>query len=274
MFNPRIYGQTFTILRNEGKSMYIELTETKHRPFPMPKAPWILTQVWNDMLFLHYQYPSSLIRQFVPQDLELDIYEGKAWISIIPFKVTNMRLRGLPLFPYLHSYLELNVRTYVKYNNIPGIYFFSLDADKLLAVLSANIGLGLPYKKAHMSFFQEDNDFFIKSKRIGSVPSYQFDAHYHRHKMLYEPLPNSLDAWLLERYSMYSIWGSYIVRGDIHHDQWKVSMVNADIINNTLLDFLRDDASYYSSTHMHYSRRKRFLFFPPKIVGKISEYKI
>lgn len=248
--------------------MYFELSETKHRPFPIPNIPWILTQVWNDMLFLHYQVSPALLRPYVPQELELDLFEGKPWISIIPFKVTKMRARGLPHFPYLHTYLELNVRTYVKYKGIPGIYFFSLDADKLLAVLGAQMGLGLPYKKAHMSFQQEGDQFYFSSERIAHNKAYHFDVQYERQRILYEPEPDSLDFWLLERYSMYSFWGDFIIRGDIHHDQWKVSMVHADILTNTMTDFLPERALQFVPSHMHYSRRKRFLFFPPKIVGR------
>ncbi len=250
--------------------MYFELKETKHRPFPMPKAPWMLTQVWNDMLFLHYQIPPTLLRPYVPKEFEIDLFEGKAWISIIPFKITKMRARGLPYFPYLHNYLELNVRTYVKYKEVPGIYFFSLDADKLLVVLGAQLGLGLPYKKAHMSFHQEEDQFLFQSSREGSKQNYKLDVHYERTTILYEPLPDSLDFWLLERYSMFSIFGNLIIRGDIHHDQWKVSMVHADIFTNTMLNFLRDEPFNQSPSHMHYSRRKRFLFFPPKVVGRIK----
>jgi uncharacterized protein YqjF (DUF2071 family) len=252
--------------------MYFELNETKHRPFPLPKSPWILTQVWNDMLFLHYQIDPTLLRSYVPEELEIDLYEGKAWISIIPFKITKMRARGLPHFPYLHTYLELNVRTYVKYKGVPGIYFFSLDADKLLAVLGAQVGLGLPYKKAHMYFQQERDQFYFQSVRESSKQTYQLDVQYERKQILYEPLPDSLDFWLLERYSMYSILGNLIIRGDIHHDQWKVSMVHAHISTNTMLDFLQDEKLDPTPQHMHYSRRKRFLFFPPKIVGKIKHF--
>ena len=250
--------------------MYVELKETKHRPISIPKTPWLLTQVWNDMLFLHYQISPIHIRPYVPKSLELDLYEGKAWISIIPFKVTKMRARGLPHFPFLHTYLELNVRTYVKYKGTPGIYFFSLDANKLLAVLGAQMSLGLPYKKAEMSFLQDDNQFLFNSKRAGTEPDYQFDVLYERQKILYEPLPDSLDYWLLERYCMYSILGNLVIRGDIHHDQWKVSMVHAEISANTMLDFLKEKTLDFSASHMHYSRRKRLLFYPPKIVGKIS----
>ena len=250
--------------------MYFELNETKHRPIPFPKGPWLLTQVWNDMLFLHYQYDPSLIRPYVPIDFELDLFEDKAWVSIIPFKVTKMRPRGLPHIPFLHTYLELNVRTYVKYKGIPGIYFFSLDADKSLAVMGAQVGLGLPYKKAQMTFLQEDDQFYFRSKRNGAGSNYQFDVHYERQKILYEPLPDSLDYWLLERYCMYSILGDLVIRGDIHHDQWKVGMVHAEETVNTMLSSLQDGALHYSSSHMHYSRRKRFLFYPPKVVGKLS----
>ena len=93
--------------------MYKEFLEIDHRPYPLPSKPWMMTQVWRDLLFIHWPVASEVIKPHLPQELELDVYEGTAWLSFIPLRITNARARGLPLIPFFTSYMELNVRTYV-----------------------------------------------------------------------------------------------------------------------------------------------------------------
>lgn len=113
------------------------IMNTSHRPFPLPKGPWMMTQTWNDVLFAHWAVEPQSLRGIIPAALELETCSGKAWISILPFLLTNLRPRFLPPLPFISRFPELNVRTYVTYRGIPGIYFFSLDAASRLAVLSA-----------------------------------------------------------------------------------------------------------------------------------------
>ena len=242
--------------------------ETEQRPYPLPRSPWVMTQVWNDLLFLHYPIDPDLLRAHVPKELELDLYQGEAWISIIPLKITGSRVRKTPALPVISSYIELNVRTYVVYKGVPGIYFFSLDANSLANVLGAKAVTALPYKLASMQFNQTENEFYMKSERIGDKEAYQFEVSYRREERMAEPIADTLDFWLLERYCMYSYYGKQILRGDIHHDAWKVSGVSASIRKNTMLSFLGDELSVNEPRLLHYARMKRFLFYPLKKVGK------
>lgn len=89
---------------------------TAHRPYPLPEAPWLMTQTWENLLFLHWPVDSALVKEHVPTEFELDTFEGQAWISMAPFQVKHQRFRILPEIPMLNEYLELNVRTYVKRN--------------------------------------------------------------------------------------------------------------------------------------------------------------
>lgn len=239
--------------------MYKEYKELEHRPYELPASPWLMTQVWRDLLFMHFPVSADIVKSYIPGDLELDTFENKAWISIIPFRITNMRARGLPLIPYLNAYLELNVRTYVTYKGIPGIYFFSLDADHLLAVAGARALAGLPYKRAAMSFHKNEKDMEVVSQRIGSTETLKVS--YRSGSILFEPLPGSIDHWLLERYCLYTYWGGSLLRGDIHHDKWKVTAAEASIHTNTMTSF-----SLSQPPLLHYSNRRRFFFYPLKKV--------
>lgn len=218
---------------------------------------------------MHYPMAPNVLRNYVPRELELDVYQNKAWMTIIPFRVTKMKGRGFPSLPLLNAYLELNVRTYVTYKGIPGIYFFSLDANHPLFVIGAKISVGLPYKHAQMKFQQLNNGFQFKSERhLDKSISEKIDLTYKPGDVLFETLPGSLDHWLLERYCMYSFQGKKLLRGDIHHDKWKVSKAKVTTLINTMASFLPVDNIAEIPSLLHYSNRRRVFVYPPKKVGE------
>ena len=113
-------------------------------------APWIMTQRWNDLLFLHYSLPPEVIRPLVPDVLTLDTYQQRAWVSVTPFWINHLRPPGVPSLPWFSHFAEINVRTYVTRDGKPGVYFFSLDASNLSAVWGARVFYRLPYWQAAM----------------------------------------------------------------------------------------------------------------------------
>src|SRR3954451_20043455 len=110
--------------------VHARLTRVRdHRPWPMPRRPWVMGQTWRDLLFAHWDVAPATLRQAVPAQLELDTFDGRAWIAVTPFVVRNLRVRlTLPL-PVISAFPEINVPTYGTLKDRPGIYFFSLDAD-------------------------------------------------------------------------------------------------------------------------------------------------
>ncbi|WP_084268630.1 YqjF family protein [Oceanobacillus damuensis] len=176
------------------------LNTTEHRDDRLPKGAWLMTQKWEHLLFMHLPVSREVIKEFIPDGLELDTYHDKAWISIIPFQVNHMRLRSMPPIPFLHSYLELNVRTYVKRNGVKGIYFFSLDANQLLAVIGARIAT-IPYHYAKMKMNKKKGFFHYESIRKGKTKA-NFKGAYRPISEPYYPDKESLSSWLLERYYM------------------------------------------------------------------------
>ena len=126
------------------------LFATAHRPWPAPMAPWIMTQRWNDLLFLHYPVAPEALRPLVPDVLTLDTYKQRAWVTVTPFWINHLRPPGVPSLPWFSHFSEINVRTYVTYDGKPGVYFFSLDASNLSAVWGARMFYRLPYWQASM----------------------------------------------------------------------------------------------------------------------------
>src|SRR3954463_3011927 len=104
-----------------------------HRPWPLPGGPWIMQQIWNDLLFAHWPIAPEIMRPLVPPALPLDTFNGQCWLAVTPFHMTGVRGRLMPAFPGLSAFPELNVRTYVTYGGTGGVYFFSLDAGSRVA---------------------------------------------------------------------------------------------------------------------------------------------
>ena len=113
------------------------LAETEHRPWSLPSSSWVMGQTWDDLLFAHWRVDADVVRPHVPDGLSIDERDGSAWVGVTPFVVTGLRARGLFPLPYVSSFRELNVRTYVTFEDKPGIWFFSLDASSEVAVRAA-----------------------------------------------------------------------------------------------------------------------------------------
>src|SRR3954453_1579415 len=123
---------------------------------------WVMRQTWRDLLFAHWQVQPEAIRIVVPEPLEIDLFRGEAWLGVVPFLMTGIQARWLPQLPGLHRSLELNVRTYVKYKDRAGVYFFSLDAANKALVYGARATYSLPYFHAAMQW----EDGLYESRRI------------------------------------------------------------------------------------------------------------
>ncbi|WP_165767961.1 YqjF family protein [Virgibacillus indicus] len=239
--------------------MYKDILRHKdHREYQLPQGPWIMMQKWEHLLFMHFPVKEDLIERHLPPELELDTYDGNAWISIIPFKVRAMRMRKMPQLPYFGYFLELNVRTYVKKDGIAGVYFFSLDASKLHAAAGGRIAT-LPYYYAKMNLKKKQDEIIFSSMRKGKS-EVGFMANYHPVGDTYHPDKGSLDYWLMERYFLYSYRNGTLFRGDIHHKKWEVQRAEANVKKQTMTPFLGGN-SYTAKPMLHYVQSKQALFW-------------
>ena len=204
-----------------------------HRPWPMPGRSWVMAQSWVDLLFAHWSIAPEQLASVVPPQLPLDTREGRAWIGITPFAVRNLRLRPTLPVPFLSSFSEINVRTYVRFGGRPGIYFFSLDAGSSAAVAAARWSYRLPYFRARMSMWREGPWLRFASERTGpeqDVPSAVFGARYRGVGSPAPPAQGSLEHWLTERYCLYTLDArQQVLRGEIHHPPWPLQAAEADL---------------------------------------------
>lgn len=211
--------------------------QTSHRPWPLPRRPWVMHMRWHDLLFSHWPVDAAELRPHIPPGLEIDTFAGQAWIGIVPFHMTGVRPRFVPSLPGFSAFPELNVRTYVTAGEKPGVWFLSLDAANRAAVRLARWTYHLPYFDAEIACTERGGWIEYRSRRTHrSAPSAEFFARY---RPVESPRPverGSLEAWLIERYCLYSSSGDRVFRGDIHHLPWPVQAAQAEIGVNTMTE--------------------------------------
>jgi uncharacterized protein YqjF (DUF2071 family) len=241
------------------------LAETAHRPWAVPQRPWVLAQSWLHLLFAHWRIAPQALAPLIPAGLELDTFDGSAWIGVVPFKMHDVHPRGTFNIPGLSDFPELNVRTYVTRDGKPGVWFLSLDAANPVAVRVARRLFHLPYQDASMDVFREGDCWRYHSERRGGRA--RFEATYRPTSDIFRSEPGSLDEWLTERYCLYSADArGRIYRGEILHRPWSLQRAEAEITVNTMTQpfgiSLPDDAPL-----LHYAERLDVLTWYPTRVG-------
>ena len=239
------------------------LKAVDHRPYPLPPGPWIMTQIWHELLFAHWPIAPDVLRPLVPSSLPLDTFEGEAWVGIVPFRVSHACPRWLPPIPGLSQFPELNVRTYVNVNGIPGVYFFSLDAGNRIVVAAARMVYHLPYFHAAMSIQSADGSISYFSRRVHqNAPSAEYSARYRPIAPIRYALPGTLEHWLTERYCLYTVVNStQVYRADIHHRHWPLQGAELEPIRDTMA---RSHGIRLPNVAplLHYAHRQEVLVWP------------
>ena len=239
------------------------LDQTAHRPWPLPDGAWFMTQTWSDLLFAHWPIDVAVLRPMVPAAFELDVFEDRAWISVVPFRMSNVAPRFVPAMPGLSAFPELNVRTYVRAEDKPGVFFFSLDAASLLAVGGARTLFNLPYFRAEMSISTRGSDVAYQSRRL-SAPHAEFIATYRGHGDTRVAARGTLEHFLTERYCLYGVNHRAIpYRLEIHHLPWPLESASADISRNTMADAAGIRLPE-AAPLLHFARRLDVIAWPPQ----------
>jgi uncharacterized protein YqjF (DUF2071 family) len=139
--------------------------DTKGSATDFRRGLWVMRMTWRELLFMHWPVPAAALRGIIPPELQLDTFDGWAWLGIVPFLMSGMRFRGLPAIPGMAAFPELNVRTYVTHRGKPGVWFLSLDASSWSAVRGARLLWHLPYFNARMSANADSDRITYQSTR-------------------------------------------------------------------------------------------------------------
>jgi uncharacterized protein len=216
-----------------GQIGTIERLSVRARPPGLP----IMYQTWGELLFMHWPVPPRSLGPLIPEPLVVDTHDGAAWIGLTPFTMWGVRPVFAPALPFLSESHELNVRTYVHLDGVPGVWFFSLDANNPLAVLEARLAFHLPYFGASMGLERHDWVIRFTSRRTQrrAAPA-DFEAAWRVGDELGEARPGSLDFFLLERYGLYSAHKGRLYRARIFHRPWTLHSASLLSCRSTMLE--------------------------------------
>ena len=226
--------------------------EVDHIPFPMPEGRWILRQNWKKLTLLHWKVEPAVIRAHLPDDLELDLYQGEAYVGCIPFVMENVRPSGLPAVPGISTFGEFNIRTYVTKNGVPGVFFLTLDAKSRVTCLYANWRYGLTYRYANSKVKGTlESGYEWSSARSGG--SFALRGSSQPASEMRQAEPGSLEYFLFERYSLYTVRKGRLHHGYTHHIKWEYCDANVVVEENTLVEGYNlgiEDTTQPELTHM------------------------
>jgi uncharacterized protein len=212
-------------------------------PTVRPDRTAVMRQDWHHLLFLHWEVPPEPLRRRLPPGLELDLHEGRAYVGLTPFTMTNVRPVGLPPLPFVSRFHETNLRTYVHAGRRdPGVWFFSLDAASALAVVGARALLGLPYHRARIAMTFAGSaqdaapviDYRLQRRWPGPTPA-SCAVRYTPRGPVSPAAPGSLEFFLVERYVLYTVARGRLYRGRIHHAPWPLQGAEVPSFEETLL---------------------------------------
>ena len=214
--------------------METEVVLDRLAPRAKPEGEPIMHQRWENLIFLHWPIEPALLRPLIPEPLQIDIFDGQAWLGITPFALNNLHITHLPPVPGLSAFHELNVRTYVHYRDFPGVWFFSLDASKLIPAIAARLFFMLPYYKAEIAFAQREGKYQFALNRDGP-PAARFQASWRVGLRLRDPDVESLAFFLVERYCYFAAAaeGAYMTR--IYHHPWILEEAFVESFASTML---------------------------------------
>ena len=231
LFVARPHSGTPGALRTTLRAPLHEL-ETGAPPEPV-RAPLML-QGWHAITFLHWRYDPAALRRFVPAPLELDLFEGAAWVGLTPFLLEGLRLPFLPPLPWLSRFPETNLRTYVRGpGGRPGVWFFSLDTARLLAAAAARLSYGLPYWwSAQQVRISGERVRYLGRRRWGHP------AAYHVEIETGAPIPpaqvSPLDLFLTARFRLYAQWSTRLASAPVEHPPWPLARARLHALEQTL----------------------------------------
>jgi uncharacterized protein YqjF (DUF2071 family) len=220
-----------------------------------------MAQTWHDLLFAHWPVPAVELARVVPAPLELDLWDGVAWIGVVPFRMDRIRPRGLFPLPKLSATPEINVRTYVTFGGKRGVYFLSLHASNPAAVTVAQRFFHLPYFQAAIDV--RNHAEIVHYAAAGDAV--EFRGSYRPSGDVVPAQPGSLEDWLTERYCFYTLdkTGS-VIRGEVDHPQWPLQRAEASIEANTMTAPFGIDL--VGAPLLHFSRKLDVVMWMPERV--------
>jgi uncharacterized protein YqjF (DUF2071 family) len=192
-----------------------------------------MVQQWRDLAYIHWRFEPAAVKELLPPGLEVDTFDGSAWVGLIPFSMRGITVPHMPPVPYFGSFPEINVRTYVRREGVPGVWFFSLDVNRLIPAVVARTTYLLPYCWGRASNLIEDG--VLRSKVERRWPS---RAHSATAVEIGPAIPRSDDlaVFLSARWGLYSrgLFGG-LMYAPVDHEPWRLHTAHLQSIDQNIV---------------------------------------
>ena len=205
-----------------------------HLPFSMPDRKHTLAQDWRFLTFMHWRVDIEKLKHHVPEGLEIDTFEGDAYIGLVPFMMKHVRPSWFVSTPGISNFPEFNIRTYVKKDGIAGVFFLTLEAKSLVTCNFAPRTYGLPYRYAKGNVKKSGDKWNWRSSRNNGQFKLAGTTEVIGEQM--QAQPGSLEEFLFERYSLYTSHKGSLRRGYTHHNKWKFQLAKVELTENSLTE--------------------------------------
>lgn len=226
----------------------------------MPSGKWNYYQEWNNAIFLHWKVAYEDLRDLVPQELDIDTFEGSSWVSVVLFTMERIRPRYLPAFPPISNFEEINIRTYVSLNGKLGVYFLSIEGGKKLSCSIAKRLSELPYRYSRIE--RKLNSLHSSNQSLGDG----IELEYEIGNAVMDK--KGIDLWLTERYALFQDSGDHINAFEIHHVEWPVFHLNMRKIEINYPRF--KDILIGNPDRVHYSTGVQVLAWESKQIKRTN----
>ena len=188
---------------------------------PEPVRFPVMYQQWNWMTFLHWRYPHHQVQELLPSGIDVDVFDGSAWVGLTPFLLEGLRAPFVPALPWLSRSPETNVRTYVKGpGGRRGIWFFSLDIARLPAVAVARCAYFLPYMWSALQFERSGDRFTYTGRRILPKRGPSYRVVIEAGSPFTQRELGDLDHFLTARFIFFSRLGAFRASASVEHPRW------------------------------------------------------
>lgn len=197
-----------------------------------------MKQGWYDLVYVHFEYPVDVVQQLLPNGLEVDVFNDKAWVGLIPFSMRGIGVPRLPAIPYFGSFPEVNVRTYVTRNGVPGVWFFSLDINRMAPTFVARTTYKLPYCFGAVSHLREGEDVYTTVRRRWPRHSTANTPRTSLHVRVGDSIdtPTDFDVFVSARWGLYSHAGRNQLRyAPVEHPPWPLQRASIVSLDDSLI---------------------------------------
>lgn len=192
-----------------------------------------MRQQWRDLAYLHWRYPPADVQRLLPPGLDVDTFDGSAWVGLIPFSMRDIGLARGPSVPYMGSFAEVNVRTYVVRNGRPGVWFFSLDVDRLIPAVVARVSYRLPYCWGASSHVRTGDELLTRVRRRWPGRTAESTTKV----SMGDPVQaDDLDVFLTARWGLYSASRAGLRYASVDHEPWPLRTAEVSEWDSVLLE--------------------------------------